>query len=85
MLTLQSYLNRPVEVSEVVRVISQAKHGKAVGIDKLPNEVFKNQPSVLLIHAFFSKLFESAVLPTVWNNASSNLYLRIVKTIHKLL
>ena len=59
-------LNVPITFSECKRVISLAKSGKAIGIGCLPNEVFKNDSSVLLLHAFFQDCFSCHCLPSPW-------------------
>ena len=35
----------------------------------LPNEVFFNANSVLLIHTLFEKCFESGILPATWSES----------------
>ena len=53
----QGYLNSPITFDECRRVIFLAKSCKAVGIDCLPNEVFKIDPSVLLLNSLFNEVF----------------------------
>ena len=53
----QGDLNSPITFDECRRVIFLAKLRKAVGIDCLPNEVFKNEPSVLLLNSLFNEVF----------------------------
>ena len=62
-------LNKNIEVDEILTVISNAKKGKSFGIDMLPNEVFFNANSVLLIHTLFEKCFESSILPDTWSES----------------
>ena len=62
-------LNKNIEVDEILTVISNAKKGKSFGIDMLPNEVFFNANSVLLIHTLFEKCFESGILPDTWSES----------------
>ena len=50
-------------------VISYAKNGKSFGIDMLPNEVFSNANSDLLIHNLFKKCFENGILPDEWRKS----------------
>ena len=53
----QGDLNSPITFDECRRVIFLAKSCKAVGIDCLPIEVFKNDPSVLLLNTLFNEAF----------------------------
>ena len=56
----------PITFSECKRVIVLAKSGKAIGIDCLPNEVFKNDSSVLLLCALFQDCFSCHCAPSLW-------------------
>ena len=47
-------LNREITLKEVKTAVQQAKANKAVSIDKLPNEIFKNESSINMIHALFN-------------------------------
>ena len=62
-------LNHEISEDEIRKVIKSSKNKKAVGIDNLPNEVFKNDKSVSLLIALFKKVFEFGLLPNVWNKA----------------
>ena len=48
-------LNDVITVHEVRKVVEHNKRRKAVGIDKLPNEVFKNNAVIIVLLAFFHK------------------------------
>jgi hypothetical protein len=63
---LGDVINDEITKSEIETVIKNAKNGKAYGIDKLPNEVFKNELSVLLIHKLLHLCFESGISPSSW-------------------
>ena len=62
-------LNHEITEVEVRKVISNSKNNKAVGIDNLPNEIFKNRQSVHVLTSFFNKLFECGIFPSVWKKA----------------
>jgi hypothetical protein len=40
-----------------------------VGVDSLPNEIFKNRTSSKLLHCLFNKIFTLHVIPSVWKMA----------------
>ena len=61
--------NLPISLKEVHNAIFKAKNNKAVGIDELPNEVFKNPNSVLLWHSFFNACFSAGTTPDLWSKA----------------
>lgn len=46
--------------------MTAAKLGKSVGVDGLPNEVFKNKASLELLCAVFNKCFTTGLIPTEW-------------------
>ena len=62
-------MNTPFTFNECKRVISLAKSRKAVGIDCLPNEVFKTDSSVLLLCALFQDCFSSHCVPSLWSKS----------------
>ena len=62
-------LNSPITYYECKRVTSLAKSGKAIGIDCLPNEVFKNDSSILLLGNFFQKRFSCHCVPSLWSKS----------------
>ena len=61
--------NSEITLDEVQKVMSKAKNNKAVGIDTLPNEVFKNENSILLWHKFFNRCFKTGIVPDIWSKA----------------
>ena len=62
-------LNEQISEDEVRKVIRNSKNRKAVGLDNLPNEIFKNDASVKILSTLFLKLFELGLIPSVWRNA----------------
>lgn len=60
-------LNHDIEFEEVKKVIIKAKNGKAMGIDNLPNEIFKNVNSMKLLLCFFKRIFQFEKTPTIWS------------------
>ena len=63
------FLNRDISIEEVYRVVNNAKNKKAVGLDNLPYEVFKNELSVALIHKLFKFIFRLGIMPSIWGKA----------------
>ena len=61
-----SVLNVPITRSEVEKTVSKAKNGKAVSVDLLPNEIFKNENSVLMLQYIFNMIFNSGKIPVMW-------------------
>ena len=62
-------LNEVILLGEVDRCVQSAKYNKAVGLDNLPYEIFKNETSVDLLTKLFNLIFESGMMPTVWLRA----------------
>ena len=58
-------LDDPITIDECKRVIYLAKSRKAVGIDCLPNEVFENDSSVMLLCSFFNKCLSNHCIPSM--------------------
>jgi hypothetical protein len=65
-------LNRNISREEVVRVVSRAKRGKAVGIDGLPNEVLKVEGVIDALCSLFQLCFDSGKVPDEWCKAIIN-------------
>ena len=72
-------LNDPITINECKRVISLAKSRKAVGIDCLPNEVFKNDNYVMLLCSFFNECLSNHCIPSMWSKSIINQYQKILK------
>ena len=62
-------LNDPIICDEVVKVVRSSKNMKSVGLDNLPNEIFKNDKSVRILTTLFTKLFELGLIPSLWRDA----------------
>ena len=62
-------LNHGISYLEVQRVVRQASNNKAIGLDNLPYEVFKNNQSQELLTCLFNKIFEYGLTPQQWNLA----------------
>ena len=63
------YLNRDISYDEVERVVNRLKANKAPGVDKLPNEVLKNNDMILVLWNLINKCFIYCKVPTVWLKA----------------
>jgi hypothetical protein len=62
-------LNENISESEIIKIVSKLKNNKAVGIDNLPNEVFKNQQANSLLLSLFNKMLQNCITPTLWRVA----------------
>ena len=62
-------LNNSIREAEVEKVIRDAKNNKAIGIDNLPYEIFKNRKSNGILTSLFNKKFESGITPSIWSQA----------------
>ena len=62
-------LNQDFSISEVRNVIKRAKKKKAVGIDRIPNELLKQDPIAQVLTGFFQTCFETGLIPDIWRQA----------------
>ena len=62
-------LNEPITRSEVEFVIQNLKNGKAVSVDRLPNEVYKNSNSIDMLLKLYNFCYNNSVVPEVWRRA----------------
>ena len=74
--TSSDMLNRNISEKEVLDVISRLKCKKAIGHDKIPNEVLKCKVLIPLLQQLFQFIFDTGVVPSEW-------YKTIVTPIHK--
>ena len=65
-ITLNTDLNKPIEVCEVHKAIRKCKAKKAPGIDKIPNEVIQHPNMCYLLFKLFSFCFEKHIVPSLW-------------------
>ena len=61
-----SYLNVAITINEVKTAVKEAKNGKSVSVDKLPNEIFKNTSSTECLTDMFNFCFKNSCVPKVW-------------------
>ncbi len=54
---------------EISRVVNGLKNRKATGIDKIPNEVLKNDTIKECLQQFFQYYFDTGLLPSCWLKA----------------
>jgi hypothetical protein len=59
-------LNEPLTMAELIRAVTKLKRNKAVGFDKIPNEVLKQNNIRLLLYGLFSTCFNYSMVPTIW-------------------
>ncbi len=63
------FLNRPISLDEVKKVVKHAKNGKAVGTDNTPNEILKCASVAGALHALFQLCFDSCKIPSIWTQS----------------
>ena len=61
-------LNLPISMDEVRKSVDNLKTGKGVGIDCIPNEAFKNEIMINILHTLFSICFEYNIIPSKWKD-----------------
>ncbi len=59
-------LNQNISRVEIDKVVNNLKNRKATGIDKIPNEVLKNDSVKNCLHKFFQYYFDTGLLPSCW-------------------
>ena len=59
-------LNRHITKQEIKEAVDSSKNGKAVSVDKLPNEIFKNPMSICILYDLFNFCFVNALIPNLW-------------------
>ena len=62
-------MNESFTPDEILKVITKAKKGKAMGPDNIPYEVLKNNTSVELLTVFFNTCYSTGYVPTLWTKA----------------
>lgn len=62
-------LNDPISFDEVEKTAKKLKSKKAIGIDKIPNEVLRCEKSHILLFRLFSFCFEHSIIPSAWKKA----------------
>ena len=58
-----SVLNNPVDYKEVKLAVTQAKSGKAVSVDKLPNEILRNASTLECLTRIFNICLSKSLIP----------------------
>lgn len=61
--------NKKIGKSEVRTAIYAAKNKKAVGVDLLPYECFKNELCIDILTRLFNICFDTGIVPTEWTKA----------------
>ena len=51
---------------DMKKVVFKAKNNKAVGLDNMPNEIFKNEIKISALTKLFNSIFDSGIIPTLW-------------------
>lgn len=60
-------LNRDLSVTEVERVVREAKKGKACGLDEIPYEALNTPLCITVLHKLFNLCFTRGVSPSMWS------------------
>ena len=68
--SLNLILNKDISYSEVVKQVCKAKRNKAPGLDRIPNEVLKNNDVMYALFKMFKYCFHNHCLPSVWLKAA---------------
>ncbi|VDI72584.1 Hypothetical predicted protein [Mytilus galloprovincialis] len=63
-------LNDEISIDEVQRAVRSLKMNKAVGVDEIPAELFKNVTVIPLLHKLFNKCFFTGIIPEIWAKAN---------------
>ena len=66
---INEQINRPIEMDEISKAIKEAKNGKAVGKDAIPNELLKIEEMCMLLHCFFNLCQRHKMIPNIWRKA----------------
>ena len=61
-------LNREISFHEIDNVVSKLKTRKAVGDDRISNEVLKCKAVHLILYKLFCLCFHTGMIPSVWRN-----------------
>ena len=64
-----SYMNRPFDEIEIRIAVMKSKTRKAVGVDQLPNEVYKNDTVINILMTLFQLCFDIGKIPSIWRKA----------------
>ena len=59
----------PISEAEIIMMTKNIKNGKAVSVDKIPNEVMKNPKSIFILEYLYNMCLEKAVIPSIWRKA----------------
>ena len=62
-------LNHNITITEIERLVMNAKNGKSVGIDCIPYEVLKFPPVIQVLHSLFQLIFDTGITPSLWRKA----------------
>jgi hypothetical protein len=62
-------LNAPINYDEIRKGVYSAKDNKAVGLDNLPYEIFKQSTSIYILCSLFNLFFQAGIMPSIWLKA----------------
>ena len=62
-------MNSAISLDEVRQAVLKAKTNKAVGIDRISNEILKNDSVINALYKLFKGLFEEGQIPTLWRKS----------------
>ena len=66
---VEAEYNQEILVGEIERVLRKSKNGKAAGIDRITNEVLKQDAMLELLVRLFSLCFSTGMVPNQWLQA----------------
>ena len=64
-----SDINDRISKDEIVKAVNSLKLKKAMGFDKIPNEILKMPGIIDIIHVFLQKCFDHNLIPSLWYKA----------------
>ena len=67
--SITACLNEDISLEEVTRVVNHSKRNKAVGPDKIPYEILKNDRAIHILFQFFHLCFNLGKVPSMWGTA----------------
>jgi hypothetical protein len=62
-------INESIAQPEVELVVRRVKTGTAMGIENNPNQVFKSEQSIDVLHKLFNLCLQSGLVPSMWKKA----------------
>ena len=65
----QEFEFNPISEAKIIMMTKNIKNGKAVSVDKIPNEVMQNPNSIFVLEYLYHMCLEKTVIPDIWRKA----------------